>query len=155
MEEIKQTWTYTKMSVAELDEADVALREAALEAAHKAYAPYSHFQVGAALRLSNGQIITGNNQENIAYPSGLCAERTALFYAGAHYPQEAICSLAIIAFAQGKIQPQIAPCGACRQVMVETEKRGKEPMEVLLYGTNETLIFRSAADLLPLVFDSI
>ena len=87
MEEIKQTWTYTKMSVAELDEADVALREAALEAAHKAYAPYSHFHVGAALRLSNGQIITGNNQENIAYPSGLCAERTALFYAGAHYPQ--------------------------------------------------------------------
>ena len=152
MEEIKQTWTYTKMSVAELDEADVALREAALEAAHKAYAPYSHFQVGAALRLSNGQIITGNNQENIAYPSGLCAERTAMFYAGAHYPQEAICSLAIIAFAQGKIQPQIAPCGACRQVMVESEQRSGQPMRILLCGEESVYVIHSAQFLLPFTF---
>ena len=141
MEEIKQTWTYTKMSVAELDEADVALREAALEAAHKAYAPYSHFQVGAALRLSNGQII-----------SGLCAERTALFYAGAHYPQEAICSLAIIAFAQGKIQPQIAPCGACRQVMVESEQRSGQPMRILLCGEESVYVIHSAQFLLPFTF---
>lgn len=152
MEEIKQTLTCTKMSVTELDAADQALWEAALEAAQLAYAPYSHFQVGAALRLSNGQVITGSNQENIAYPSGLCAERTALFYAGAHYPQEAICSLAIIAVSQGKIQPQIAPCGACRQVMVESEQRSGHPMRILLCGAESVYLIHSAKSLLPFTF---
>ena len=152
MKQMQITTTVAVYTYDELDSMSRHLYQAAQEAAHKAYAPYSHFQVGAALRLSNGQIITGNNQENIAYPSGLCAERTALFYAGAHYPQEAICSLAIIAFAQGKIQPQIAPCGACRQVMVESEQRSGQPMRILLCGEESVYVIHSAQFLLPFTF---
>ena len=140
----------------ELSPEQQRLISVAKEQTERSYCPYSHFHVGAAAELGNGTVVRGCNQENAAYPSGLCAERTALFAAGAEYPDEPVKRLAIACFHEGAFLPNAgSPCGACRQVMVETEKRSKQPMEVLLYGTNETLIFHSAADLLPLVFDSI
>ena len=140
----------------ELSPEQQRLVEKAKEQTQNAYCPYSHFHVGAAAELGNGEIVCGCNQENAAFPSGLCAERTALFAAGAQYPQEPVLRLAIACYHDGAFLPSAgSPCGACRQVMVETEKRGKQKMEVLLYGTEETLVFESAADLLPLVFDAI
>lgn len=128
------------------------LAEQAVEAAERAYAPYSDFHVGAAALLANGKIVTGNNQENAAYPSGLCAERVTLFYAGARYPDVAVRTLAIAAVAGGEIQATISPCGACRQVLLETEQRYGSPMRVLLCGKEKVVAFSSAADLLPLCF---
>ncbi len=101
---------------------DKLLLEKAEEAVHKAYAPYSEFKVGAALRLANGAVIQGNNQENAAYPSGLCAERVALFYASAQFPSIAVEAIAItVNSPNGLLETPIPPCGACRQVMAETE----------------------------------
>lgn len=128
------------------------LAEQALEAAGRAYAPYSGYNVGAAALLANGETVTGNNQENAAYPSGLCAERVALFYAGSRYPGIAVRTLAIVAMAGGEIQENISPCGACRQVLLETEQRYGSPMRVLLCGKEKVVAFSSAADLLPLCF---
>ena len=117
------------------------------------YCPYSGFHVGAAAKLANGEVIRGCNQENAAYPSGLCAERSALFAAGAQHPDEPVMKLAIACFTGGHFtKEQGAPCGACRQVMLETEHRYGGKMEVLLYGEEETYVFESAADLLPLIF---
>ena len=128
----------------------------AKEATFRAYAPYSGFQVGAAALLANGEIITGNNQENVAFPSGLCAERTTLFYAHSQYPDEAVKALAIAAYTKGDfLERPISPCGACRQVMLETEMRFKQPIEIILYGKKEILIVESIKDLLPLAFDSV
>lgn len=140
----------------ELSPEQQRLIDIAKEQTQKAYCPYSHFHVGAAAELANGEIVRGCNQENAAFPSGLCAERTALFAAGAQYPDEPVLRLAIACYHKDAFLPSAgSPCGACRQVMVETEKRGGQKMQVLLYGTDETLVFESAADLLPLVFDSI
>lgn len=125
----------------------------AQEAARSAYAPYSRFCVGAALVLENGEIVTGSNQENGAYPSGLCAERVALFYAGARYPGVAVRLLAIAAVKDGVLQDvPVSPCGACRQVMLESEHRGGKPMAILLIGANEMHLIGAARDLLPLPF---
>ncbi|MBR7153865.1 MAG: cytidine deaminase, partial [Paludibacteraceae bacterium] len=119
------------------------------------YCPYSHFHVGAAAKLANGIVMRGSNQENAAYPSGLCAERTALFAAGAQYPEQPVTKLAIACFTGGHFTKEPgSPCGACRQVMLETEHRYGGKMEVLLYGEEETYVFESAADLLPLIFVS-
>ena len=119
------------------------------------YCPYSHFHVGAAAQLANGEVVRGCNQENAAYPSGLCAERTALFAAGAQYPEEPVKRLAIACYTGGHFTKEPgSPCGACRQVMLETEHRYSGKMEVLLYGEAETYVFESAADLLPLIFVS-
>ncbi|MBR6017220.1 MAG: cytidine deaminase [Paludibacteraceae bacterium] len=127
----------------------------AREQINNSYCPYSGFHVGAAAELKNGMIVRGANQENAAYPSGLCAERTALFAAGAQYPDQPVMRLAIACFTDGHFTAEPgSPCGACRQVMIETEHRYHQPMEVLLYGEKETLVFRSAADLLPLIFVS-
>lgn len=140
----------------ELSPEQQSLIEQAKEQTQSAYCPYSRFHVGAAVELRNGAYVCGCNQENAAFPSGLCAERVALFAAGAQYPNEPVLRLAIACYHEGAFLPSAgSPCGACRQVMVETEKRGKQKMQVLLYGTEETLVFESAADLLPLVFDSI
>lgn len=129
------------------------LIEMAMEAAGKAYAPYSKYQVGAAVLLENGKIYTGNNQENAAYPSGLCAERVAIFYAGAQHPDVPVVSIAIAAFTRGKFQEEpVPPCGGCRQVLHEKEAQGKKPMEVILYGSKRIRLLRSASDLLPLPF---
>ncbi|MBQ7996166.1 MAG: cytidine deaminase [Paludibacteraceae bacterium] len=125
----------------------------AKEQTQRSYCPYSHFHVGAAAKLANGVIIRGCNQENAAYPSGLCAERSALFAAGAQYPEEPVTMLAIACFTGGHFTKEPgSPCGGCRQVMTETENRYGGKMQILLYGEDETYVFDSAADLLPLVF---
>lgn len=138
----------------DLSDEDQMLVKAAIEIRQKAYAPYSKFSVGAALLLSNGGVIKGSNQENIAYPSGLCAERVALFYAGANHPNEEVVTLCIVA--EGDLVSKetiLSPCGGCRQVMIETEFRQKKKYRVILVSQNDTtLIFNSASDLLPLAF---
>ena len=120
------------------------------------YAPYSHFHVGAAALLENDVIVTGTNQENVAYPSGLCAERTALFYANSQYPDVPVKALAIVGISEvnGMNHTPLSPCGACRQVMLETENRFATPMRVLLCGKEEVYIVESAKDLLPFAFDN-
>ncbi|TNE54430.1 MAG: cytidine deaminase [Bacteroidetes bacterium] len=137
-----------------LDPADQELLASAKKACERAYAPYSQFQVGAALRLKSGEIIEGNNQENIAYPSGLCAERVALFHAGASYPNEAIETLVIVAKGD-LIQPDdcLSPCGACRQVIAESEMRQESPIRIILVSeSNRTFIFDRISDLLIFPF---
>lgn len=139
----------------ELNEADRELMDAAIDATRRSYSPYSKFSVGAAVRLQSGTIVTGSNQENAAYPSGLCAERTTLFYANSRYPEEAVETLAIAAKnEQGFLESPIPPCGACRQVMLETEERFKRPMRILLYSLHDIYEIRGTKDLLPLSFDS-
>ena len=148
----------TKMRSYAWDELTEEQREVlsiAKEQTKHSYCPYSHFHVGAAAKLANGEVIRGCNQENAAYPSGLCAERSALFAAGAQYPDQAVTKLAIACYTDGQFTKEPgSPCGACRQVMLETEHRYGGKMEVLLYGENETYVFESAADLLPLIFVS-
>ncbi len=140
----------------ELCEEDRALCEAAIEAQKGSYAPYSHFNVGAAVRLEGGKIVKGSNQENIAYPSGLCAERTTLFAASANYPGVPIRSLAVTGGPDGKICDEPAtPCGACRQVMAEYQTLAKAPMSVLLVGGKEIWKFACVDDILPFIFDSL
>lgn len=127
-------------SINELDKADQELAKLAIDAMKNAYAPYSKFHVGAALKLENGEMIQGNNQENIAYPSGLCAERVALFYSGANYPGIAIQTLCIVA--KGDLIPNnaiLSPCGSCRQVMLESENRQKNPIKVILINQDGSL----------------
>lgn len=137
----------------ELPEIEKLLIERAKSASVNAYAPYSHFLVGAAVLLENGEIITGNNQENAAYPSGLCAERTAMFYANANYPDVPVTALAVAAQnAGGFLKDPIAPCGSCRQVLLETEQRYGKKLRALLYGTSEIAILETVKDLLPLSF---
>ncbi|GHV11716.1 cytidine deaminase [Bacteroidia bacterium] len=129
------------------------LVDAAKEAVARAYAPYSHFQVGAAVLLANGEIVTGNNQENVAYPSGLCAERTALFYANSQYPDAAVDAIAIAACTEGDfLEKPITPCGGCRQVILEAQNRYQHPIRIILYGTKEIYLIDKITDLLPLSF---
>ncbi|MCR5313476.1 MAG: cytidine deaminase [Bacteroidaceae bacterium] len=156
MEEIDIKIKVTKKSDNELTEDEKTLVEKAKNATFRSYAPYSHFCVGAAVLLEDGTIVTGNNQENSAYPSGLCAERTTIFYANSQYPNLKVKCLCIAARdSSGKFTSRpISPCGACRQVMSETEDRGKEPMKVILYGTEGNYIINSAKDLLPVSFDA-
>ena len=135
---------------------DRKLVEAAIEAMSGSYAPYSNFNVGAAVLLEDGEIIKGANQENAAYPSGLCAERTALFYASAKRPEVPMKALAIAAGQNGKLCGTPAtPCGACRQVMAQYQMKSKCPMKILLVGAERIWIFDKVDDLLPLIFDSI
>ncbi len=118
-----------------------------------AYAPYSQFQVGAAVLLGSGESIGGSNQENVAYPSGLCAERTALFSAFAQHPTESLEGIAICAMQNGAFLAEpITPCGACRQVLIEYAQRAEKPVWVLLYGAKRILVIRDARALLPLAF---
>lgn len=152
MEEIKLTTLVRRLALDEVGEALSALCEEAIGAACRAYAPYSRFQVGAAALLANGEVITGNNQENAAYPSGLCAERVALFYAAARYPDTPVTVLAIAALQEGKLVEGISPCGGCRQVMAEQERRQGIPMRLLLCGKSGMLSIESARSLLPLTF---
>lgn len=140
-------------SYEELTDEEKKLVDAAKEASNRSYAPYSRFQVGAAVRLAGGLLVSGSNQENAAYPSGICAERTTLFYANSQYPDRAVEALAIAAQTGGKfIEHPTAPCGACRQVILETEERYRHPIRIYLYGTNEVYIVDSIVGLLPLCF---
>lgn len=140
----------------ELNPSDRELVDLACEATCRSYAPYSHFSVGTAARLANGIIVSGTNQENAAYPSGLCAERTTLFYANSQYPDQAVTVLAIAARNErGEfLEEPIPPCGACRQVMLETEKRFKQPMRILLFGKKGIYELKNVGALLPLSFDA-
>ena len=137
----------------ELSDQDKQLIDKAKEMTQHSYAPYSKFKVGAAALLANGAIVTGSNQENAAYPSGLCAERTTLFYANSQYPDQAVLTLAIAARTeQDFIDNPIPPCGACRQVLLETENRYNRNIRILLYGENGTYEVQTVKDLLPLQF---
>lgn len=139
----------------ELSSAERELVEAARGIARDAYAPYSRFRVGAALRLKSGLIVTGSNQENAAYPSGLCAERTALFYAGAQYPDDPVVALAVTAMRDDDLYVAVAaPCGACRQVILETADRYKSPFPVYLAGPDSVKIVADCRQLLPINFDA-
>lgn len=140
-------------SAGSMDPADFELVRKAVEASSLSYAPYSKFNVGAAVRMSDGRVFTGANQENAAFPSGLCAERTAVFYANAHADGAYIESIAITA-CQGGIQvcQPVSPCGACRQVLLEFNRQ-ETPMSVILAGSRKVLKFENVADLLPFSFD--
>lgn len=143
-------------SLDQLDPIDRELAQAAIEATKGSYAPYSNFNVGAAVRLDNGQIVKGSNQENAAYPSGICAERTAMFYASANYPENAMTAIAITASQNGTLCDNPAtPCGSCRQVMAQYQTKGGQPMEILLVGGKKIWKFGKVDDVLPLIFDSI
>ncbi|WP_298518922.1 cytidine deaminase [uncultured Kordia sp.] len=156
MQEIKITATLTCYDhIEELPQNIQKLMEHAVEARKKAYAPYSKFRVGAALQLENGEIVTGSNQENAAYPSGLCAERVAIFHAGATYPNVNIQQIAISATSDNHInKTPIPPCGACRQSIAEYEMRQEEAIEIyFMGGEGKIMKSNSLKDLLPLVFD--
>lgn len=148
------TLTYSEYdSLQELPAADRALMQRAIEATDTAYAPYSHFHVGAAVRLSDGTVVIGSNQENIAYPSGLCAERTALFSAAAQHPDQAVAAMAVVGRdAEGRLV-EASPCGACRQVMAECESRHGRPIELFCYLQGGKIRRITGADsLLPFAF---
>ena len=145
--------TINVANMEELDEKDRQLVEAAIEATKSSYAPYSHFNVGAAVRLDNGVVIPGCNQENAAFGVTICAERTALFAAGAQYPDAKVEAIAIAARnADGLLDEPIPPCGTCRQAMVETEKRSGNKLHILLYGRKHVYIIEGIGSLLPLTF---
>lgn len=147
----------TKVTIYLFDELNTEyqnLIRQAKEQVKKAYAPYSGFHVGAALQLENGEIFTGSNQENAAYPSGLCAERVAMFYANAQFPDVAVKTLAIAAFTNDSFLPDpVTPCGSCRQVLLETETRFDKDITVLLYGTEHVYLIENVKQLLPLCFE--
>ena len=131
------------------------LVDAAKKATESSYSPYSHFQVGAALRLYNGEVIVGSNQENAAYPVGSCAERTALFWCGANRPEEPITAIAIAAQTGGRFtKDPIAPCGMCRQALLEVEHKQGSPIKLLLYGEEGTHCIESVEALMPLTFNA-
>lgn len=156
MKEIKiETTLFVFDNVHELPQNVFILIQKAIEARENAYAPYSKFHVGAALLLDNGEVITGSNQENASYPSGLCAERTAIYYAGSQFPNAKIVRMAITAGSKKKqTKKPIPPCGACRQAIAEYEIKQEMPIEIFFMGEiGKVAKSKSLANLLPLVFD--
>lgn len=162
MREFTITTLVRECSFSELPEKDRKLVEAAKDATRRSYAPYSKFHVGAAILLADDTIVAGSNQENAAYPSGICAERTAAFYASSSHPGTPMKKIAIAAWTRlGRPDnlpddlyfqaSPISPCGACRQVLLEYETL-HGPIEVILYGRDKTYIFPSIASLLPFSF---
>ena len=138
----------------ELSDAEQQLLRQAIEATSRSYAPHSHFHVGAALQLEDGTVLPGCNQENAAFPAGLCAERSAIFAAGAQYPDVPPVMLAIAARnPAGELTPEpVSPCGTCRQVIIETETRYRRPLRLLLYGANRVYVMDGISNLMPLSF---
>ena len=147
---------FNRAKLNELSKIEQELIEKAKDAFSTAYAPYSGFLVGASVLLENEKIISGNNQENVAYPSGLCAERVALFYAGAKYPEVGIKTIAISAKSKTfEIKDVVSPCGSCRQVMAEYQQKQDKYIRILLHSPNDdVLIADSVEDLLPFMFNS-
>ena len=140
-------------SESELSATDFRLVLIARDATLKAYAPYSGFFVGAAAELDNGEIVTGNNQENAAYPSGLCAERVAIFHANSVFPENGVKTLAVTARnRRGLVNEPVTPCGACRQALLETEMRFGHPIRIVLDGKDKILVFEDIRSLLPFSF---
>ena len=155
MNEIKLNITIKHYQLDELSADDRELVERAVQATYNAYAEYSHFYVGAAVRLADGSIVIGANQENAAFPSGTCAERTTVYYAHSKYPEAKFEKLAIAAKKDGKFTScPVSPCGACRQSILEYETLGKQPVKIYLYGDDGIYVVDRVADLLPLHFDS-
>ena len=154
MKELELKSVIQACQMEELSAEEQHLVNLAIEATSRSYAPYSHFHVGAAVRLENGEEIIGCNQENAAYPSGLCAERTALFSAGAQFPDVPVRMLAIAARGtDGELQYEpVGPCGSCRQVIIESETRAKTPIRILLYGRKCIYIIDGIRQLMPLSF---
>lgn len=154
MKELELKSVIQACQMEELSAEEQHLVNLAIEATSRSYAPYSHFQVGAAVRLENGEEIIGCNQENAAYPSGLCAERTALFSAGAQFPDVPVRMLAIAARGtDGELQYEpVGPCGSCRQVIIESETRAKTPIRILLYGRKCIYVIDGIRQLMPLSF---
>ena len=153
MKKLTTAINYLLVQPDELPPAEQTLVQKAIDATNNSYARYSNFHVGAACLLENGNIVIGANQENAAFPSGLCAERTAIFAAQANHPDQPITTLAIAARnANGLLKSPISPCGACRQVVLEIEDRYQRPVRILLYGTEGIYVFESIKDLLPFSF---
>ena len=144
----------TEYQLEELSSEEQTLVRMAIEATDRSYANYSHFHVGAALLLNNGEMMIGCNQENAAFPAGICAERTAIFSAGVKYPDTAVKTLAIAARdTTGELTADpVSPCGTCRQVMIETETRFAHPIRILLYGRNRIFVMNGIRHLMPLSF---
>lgn len=144
-----------EMQFDELSEKQQDLVKLARKATYRSYAPYSNFKVGAAIELSNGEMVSGSNQENAAYPSGLCAERTTAFYAHSTYPDAKFKTIAVAARGtdDNELDNPISPCGACRQVLLEYEKLAGENVEVILAGKTKIYLFPSVSSTLPYCFD--
>ena len=156
MQEKKIELSFILAHLSELSNEEQQLVSNAKSAFKTAYAPYSGFLVGASVLLENGEVINGSNQENVAYPSGLCAERVALFYAGAKYPNIKVNTIAVSVLSKNfDVTDVISPCGACRQVMAEYEDKQDKPIKVILHSpTDEVLIANRVEDLLPFMFKS-
>ena len=156
MQEKKIELSFITAHLSELSEQEQQLVTNAKSALKTAYAPYSGFLVGASVLLENGEIINGSNQENVAYPSGLCAERVALFYAGARYPDIKVKTIAVSVLSKNfEVNDVISPCGACRQVMAEYEDKQEQSIKVILHSpTDEVFIANTVEDLLPFMFKS-
>ena len=153
MENIKIEINMQFCQMDELTAEDQELVTAAIGALANSYARYSHFNVGAALRLADGTIFIGANQENAAFPSGLCAERSAIFAAQSNRPDQPITTIAVAARNdKGLTENPISPCGGCRQVVLEIEDRYKQPVRILLYGTRGIYCINSIKDIMPLSF---
>lgn len=153
MKQLTTAINYLLVQLDELTPTEQALVQKAIDATYNSYARYSNFHVGAACLLENGEVVIGANQENAAFPSGLCAERTAIFAAQANHPDQPITTLAIAARnVNGLLKSPISPCGACRQVVLEIEDRYQRPVRILLYGTDGIYVFESIQDLLPFSF---
>ncbi len=153
MKDIELNFRMQFCQLEELADDDRQLVEKAIGATQNSYAPYSNFHVGACLRLADGREVIGANQENAAFPSGLCAERSAVFAAQSMFPEEAITALAIAARNENGLTAQpVSPCGACRQVILEMEDRYKQDVRILLYGTEGVYVIPSVKSLLPLYF---
>lgn len=154
MKEKEFSFKYKVLSIGELSADLQHLVEESRRAVKGSYAPYSKFSVGAAVLLEDGTVVLGSNQENVAYPSGLCAERTAMFSANANYPDKAPVALAISAWTEGAWRKEpITPCGACRQVLSETEQRFGKDIKLLLCGSEDVVVIERVKDLIPLAFD--
>jgi cytidine deaminase len=156
MKEVKIESTFKVYEgLSELPDDIQHLMQSAIETRENAYAPYSKFKVGAAILLDNNEVVVGSNQENASYPSGLCAERTAIYYAGAKYPTAKILKMVLTASSQNQITDSpIPPCGACRQAISEYEIKQDKPIEIYFMGaTGKVVKSNSLANLLPLGFD--
>ena len=155
MKNIEITTKITEVSgLSKLSVIEQELVKNALDSAKNSYAPYSNFHVGASLLLENGEIINGNNQENAAYPSGLCAERVAIFYANSHFPGVKIKTLVITALNKNGLTPEpVYPCGSCRQVMIENESHLKNSIKLILVGAKSIHLLENTSQLLPMGFD--
>ena len=157
MKEVKiETTLEVYDSMAELPKDVQQLMQLAIKVRENAYSPYSKFNVGAAILLDNGEIVSGSNQENASYPSGLCAERTAIYYAGATYPKSKMLKMALTASSQNQVTDKpIPPCGACRQAIAEYEIKQNQPIEIYFMGAEGKVVkSESLANLLPLLFES-